>query len=112
MAHPWVLAAKPEAVGDAGGDRCRPAWPTPGGVCAGHRGVQQPKAVELQGPWAGARGLVLAARAAATRPCRLLFARDGFSSNPVSSSASSALHAPGAGTSGTNFQLRRNGDTR
>lgn len=58
----------------------RPTWSTPGSVCAGHRGALR---LPRQGPRScrgrGRRGLALAACAAATRPCRLLFARDGFS---------------------------------
>lgn len=94
-----------------------PTWSTPSSVCAGHRGALR---LPRQGPRScRGRGRARAQGACAGRPCcrhtsmptavcqgRILF------QILRPSSACSALHASGAGTGGTNFQLRRNGDTR
>lgn len=85
VAHPWTLA------GEAGrpwvmlvGTGAVLPGPHPAACVpvTGECSSFSSGAAELQGLGAGARGAVLAARAAATRPCRLLFARDGFSFKP------------------------------
>lgn len=123
MARPWTLAGEARrqsrvsvAAGDAGGDG-PPSHlvHTQQRVCRsrGSAAASTAGPAELQGPRARAQG------AWAGRPCcrhtsmptavcqgRILF------QILRPSSAGSALHASGAGTGGTNFQLRRNGDTR
>lgn len=121
-AWPWAMLVR---MG------CRLAWSTPSSVCAGHGGAQRlqtfraawNRGSQAAGPGracgaAGAEGGGAGA-GAGRRHCRptsvqtVLFARDGFSFKscvPPLPAPLCRLLVPEP--SGTNFQLRRNGDTR
>lgn len=116
VAHPWTLpgeAGRPWVMLVGTGAVLPGPHPAACVPVTGECSRFSSGAAELQGLGAGAWG------ACAGRPrCRHTSVQTAVCQGRIlfqilrPSSASSALHAPGAGTSGTNFQLRRNGDTR